>query len=105
MRSRAPRAARSSSASEKAGIVQAGVGKASFSEDKLIENIKAFADAVQKVAADRRQGSLHQPRGDVLDHGTRREGRARELVPGFSAGALSGTRYKEHLANPAKAAK
>src|ERR1700741_2144826 len=33
---------------EKAGIVQAGVGKASFSEDKLVENIKAFADAVQK---------------------------------------------------------
>src|SRR5499433_2148612 len=34
---------------EKAGIVQAGVGKASFTEDKLIENIKAFADAVQKA--------------------------------------------------------
>jgi large subunit ribosomal protein L1 len=33
---------------EKAGIVQAGVGKASFSAEKLIENIKAFADAVQK---------------------------------------------------------
>src|SRR5690242_14114939 len=33
---------------EKAGIVQAGVGKASFSPDKLIENIRAFADAVQK---------------------------------------------------------
>jgi len=33
---------------EKAGIVQAGVGKASFSEQKLIENIRAFADAVQK---------------------------------------------------------
>ncbi len=33
---------------EKAGIVQAGVGKASFSEDKLVENILAFADAVQK---------------------------------------------------------
>jgi large subunit ribosomal protein L1 len=33
---------------EKAGIVQAGVGKASFSADKLVENIRAFADAVQK---------------------------------------------------------
>jgi large subunit ribosomal protein L1 len=34
---------------EKAGIVQAGVGKASFSSDKLVQNIKAFADAVQKA--------------------------------------------------------
>ena len=34
---------------EKAGIVQAGVGKASFAEDKPVENIKAFADAVQKA--------------------------------------------------------
>ena len=33
---------------EKAGIVQAGVGKASFSAEKLVENIRAFADAVQK---------------------------------------------------------
>src|SRR5215204_3744528 len=34
---------------EKAGIVQAGVGKASFAPEKLVENIKAFADAVQKA--------------------------------------------------------
>jgi large subunit ribosomal protein L1 len=34
---------------EKAGIVQAGVGKASFSADQLVQNIKAFADAVQKA--------------------------------------------------------
>ena len=34
---------------EKAGIVQAGVGKASFTADKLVENVKAFADAVQKA--------------------------------------------------------
>ena len=34
---------------EKAGIVQAGVGKASFGEEKLVQNIKAFADAVQKA--------------------------------------------------------
>jgi large subunit ribosomal protein L1 len=33
---------------EKAGIVQAGVGKASFPADHLVANIKAFADAVQK---------------------------------------------------------
>jgi large subunit ribosomal protein L1 len=34
---------------EKAGIIHAGVGKASFPADKLVENIKAFADAVQKA--------------------------------------------------------
>ena len=34
---------------EKAGIVHAGVGKASFSAEKLAENIRAFADAVQKA--------------------------------------------------------
>jgi large subunit ribosomal protein L1 len=34
---------------EKAGIVQAGVGKSSFDAQKLVENIKAFADAVQKA--------------------------------------------------------
>jgi large subunit ribosomal protein L1 len=34
---------------EKAGIVQAGVGKASFSADKIVENIKAFVDAVNKA--------------------------------------------------------
>jgi large subunit ribosomal protein L1 len=34
---------------ESAGIVQAGVGKASFSAEKLVENIKAFADAVNKA--------------------------------------------------------
>jgi large subunit ribosomal protein L1 len=34
---------------EKAGIVQAGIGKASFQESQLVENIKALADAVQKA--------------------------------------------------------
>src|SRR5436190_12374816 len=34
---------------EKAGIVQAGVGKASFDATKLVENIRAFADAVNKA--------------------------------------------------------
>ena len=34
---------------EKAGIVQAGVGKASFSEQALVENIKAFVGAVSRT--------------------------------------------------------
>ena len=34
---------------EKAGIVHGAVGKASFSEEKLTQNIKAFADAVLKA--------------------------------------------------------
>ena len=34
---------------EKAGIVHAGIGKASFSEQALVENIKAFVDAVSKA--------------------------------------------------------
>ena len=34
---------------EKAGIVHAGVGKASFTEKALAENIKAFVDAVVKA--------------------------------------------------------
>lgn len=34
---------------EKAGIVQAGVGKASFAEDALVANIKAFVDSVVKA--------------------------------------------------------
>src|ERR1043166_8202688 len=34
---------------EKAGIVQAGVGKASFEEKALAENVKAFVDSVVKA--------------------------------------------------------
>ncbi|NBB98678.1 MAG: 50S ribosomal protein L1 [Alphaproteobacteria bacterium] len=34
---------------EKAGVVHAGVGKASFDEAKLAENIRAFVDAVSKA--------------------------------------------------------
>lgn len=34
---------------EKAGIVQAGVGKASFSEDAILENVKAFVGAISRA--------------------------------------------------------
>jgi len=34
---------------EKAGIVHAGIGKASFSAENILENAKAFIDAIQKA--------------------------------------------------------
>ncbi len=34
---------------EKAGVVHAGVGKVSFDTDKLVENVRAFVDAVSKA--------------------------------------------------------
>jgi large subunit ribosomal protein L1 len=33
---------------EKAGILHAGIGKVSFTEEALLENIRAFADAVNR---------------------------------------------------------
>src|SRR5262249_33680513 len=43
---------------EKAGIVHAGIGKASFATDKLVENIKAFADAVAKAKPSGAKGTF-----------------------------------------------
>jgi large subunit ribosomal protein L1 len=34
---------------EKAGIVQAGVGKASFTEDAIVQNVRTFIDSVMKA--------------------------------------------------------
>ena len=34
---------------EKAGIIHAGIGKASFEDEKLAENIRVFVDAIQKA--------------------------------------------------------
>ncbi len=34
---------------EKAGIVHAGIGKASFEEGKLVENARAFVEAIQRA--------------------------------------------------------
>ena len=45
---------------EKAGIVHAGVGKASFGADALVENIRAFADAVQKAKPSGAKGTYVQ---------------------------------------------
>jgi len=45
---------------EKAGIVHAGVGKASFDEQKLLENIRAFADAVARAKPTGAKGTYIQ---------------------------------------------
>ena len=34
---------------EKAGVIHAGIGKVSFGEDKLAENVRAFVDAVSRA--------------------------------------------------------
>lgn len=43
---------------EKAGIVHAGVGKASFSEDQIAGNIRALIDAVQKAKPSGAKGTF-----------------------------------------------
>jgi large subunit ribosomal protein L1 len=45
---------------EKEGIVHAGVGKASFSEDQLAENISAFVQAIQKAKPTGAKGTYMQ---------------------------------------------
>lgn len=45
---------------EKAGIIHAGIGKASFSEDHLIENAKALIDAIQKAKPTGAKGTYLQ---------------------------------------------
>ena len=42
---------------EKAGVIHAGVGKVSFSEEKLAQNIRAFVDAVSKAKPAGAKGS------------------------------------------------
>ena len=45
---------------EKAGVVHAGIGKASFGEAQLVENLRAFVDAVQKAKPTGAKGSYMQ---------------------------------------------
>jgi large subunit ribosomal protein L1 len=45
---------------EKAGIIQGSVGKASFAQEKLVENIIAFVDAVAKAKPQGAKGTYIQ---------------------------------------------
>jgi len=43
---------------EKAGIIHAGVGKVSFEQDKLAENVQAFISAIQKARPSGAKGTF-----------------------------------------------
>ncbi len=43
---------------EKAGVIHAGVGKASFTEEALVDNIRAFTDAVMKAKPSGAKGTF-----------------------------------------------
>jgi large subunit ribosomal protein L1 len=45
---------------EKAGVIHAGIGKASFEDAKLLENIHAFVDAIQKAKPTGAKGTYVQ---------------------------------------------
>lgn len=45
---------------EKAGVIHAGIGKVSFDSDKLVENIRAFVDAVSKARPTGAKGTYIQ---------------------------------------------
>ena len=63
---------------EKAGIVHAGVGKASFDAKALEENVRAFADAVTKAKPAGAKGNYIKKVSRHLDDGPRPEARSGE---------------------------
>jgi len=54
---------------DKASIVHAGIGKASFSEEQLLQNIKAFIDAVTKAKPTGVKGNYIKKIGISSTHG------------------------------------
>ena len=71
---------------EKAGIVHAGVGKASFEEKAIAANVRALIDSVIKAKPAGRQRNISEEDFHQLDHGTGREDRARFRWSGWRIG-------------------
>ena len=59
---------------EKAGIVHAGVGKASFTDNALADNVRAFVGAISRGKPSGAQRHLHQEGERQLDDGSGRQG-------------------------------
>ena len=72
---------------EKAGIVQAGVGKASFTEDAIVAEREVVHRQRHEGQAVRRQGHLHEEDFHLFDDGPGREDRARQRRRGVAAEA------------------
>ena len=56
----AARAGQGEFRAEKAGIIHAGIGKVSFDDDKLLENARALADAIQRAKPTGAKGTYVQ---------------------------------------------
>ena len=59
---------------EKAGIVHAGIGKASFEDAQLLENARAFIEAIQRAKPTGAKGTYVKKVAVELLDGPRREG-------------------------------
>ena len=60
--------------SDKTGQIHAGVGKMSFDDDKLVENINTFVEQVRAAKPSGREGQLHQRGGALRHHVARASG-------------------------------
>ena len=67
---------------EKAGIVHAGVGKASFTDDALVDNVRAFVGAITRGKPSGVKGTYIKRVQPELDDGARRQGRSRRARRG-----------------------
>ena len=70
---------------EKAGIVHAGVGKASFTEEALAENVQAFVGAINRAKPSGAKGTYIKKVSLELDHGPGRQARGRQPPRGRDA--------------------
>ena len=71
---------------EKAGIVQAGVGKASFTEDAIVAEREVVRGQRHEGEAAGREGQLHEEDFAVVDDGPGREDRAGQRRRGERGG-------------------
>jgi hypothetical protein len=75
---------------EKAGVIHAGIGKVSFDETKLAENVRAFVDAVTRAKPSGAKGTYRQEGVAVVDHGPGRVAGPVDHGFGLSATSVGG---------------